>query len=364
MILRAAMTVGVCSIATLASAQQFLAPPIPPSSPNRSLVTWTPGDAQCGGVPIAVGPLVRRPLNNLGWLPQDNLKPLTFRFSLDDAGRPLSIERVDSDFIPFADDLGPALAASRFPGHAKAPCQITYSPKAVPLAEASAGDLISYTVSPIGGALPKEGWDRIRPAGDCVKPPMAAPLLSAFPDFARLPGTPGVLGWTLVGYDIDRQGKTANVHVVSSNGNPALEQASIKAMRGWKFAGGPRTGCLYPYRRYAVTLAAPTPPEEDAFRPADATCSDPRNWTRPLALQFPENYRRRMIEGWAIVRYDVAPWGAVGNLKVLASQPSEDFGKQAAMMLRNAALPASSRGMTGCVDRVRYVLDPNMPPTD
>jgi hypothetical protein len=363
MILRAALIIGMCSTAALASAQQFLPPPIPPTNPNRALVTWTPGDAQCGGVPIAIGPLVRRPLNSLGWSPQDNLKPVTFRFTIDDTGRPLSIARVGSDYIPFADDLGPALAASRFPSRAREACQITYSPKAVPLAEAPVGDLVSYTISPIGGMLPKEGWDRIRPAGDCMKPPMPAPLFSAFPDFARLPGTPGVLGWTLVGYDIDGRGKAANVHVVSGNGNPALEQASVKAMRDWKFAGGPRTGCLYPYHRNAVTLAAPTPPEEETFRPVDATCTEPRNWTRPLALQFPDNYRRRMIEGWAIVRYDVAPWGAVGNVKVLASQPSEDFGKQATMMLQGATLPAS-RGMTGCIDRVRYVLDPNRPPTD
>ena len=192
---------------------------------------------------------------------------------------------------------------------------------------------------------------------------MAAPLLSAFPDFSRIAGTPGVKEWTLVGYDIDRAGKPTNVHVAGSNGDPALEKEAVAAMRRWKFTGGARTGCAYPYHRNPVTLAPPAIPDEAPFRPAGATCEEPRNWTRPLALQFPENYRRRMIEGWAIVRYDVAPWGAVGNVKVLESQPSEDFGKQATIMLQNAALPPS-RGMTGCVDRVRYVFDPMASPTD
>ena len=100
-----------------------------------------------------------------------------------------------------------------------------------------------------------------------------------------------------------------------------------------------------------------------SLRPADADCEGVGDWTH-LGLQtFPEPFRKRSIEGWAIVRYDVAPWGAVGNVKVLESQPSEDFGKQATIMLQNAALPPS-RGMTGCVDRVRYVFDPMASPTD
>lgn len=363
MILRAATILSVCSMTAMASAQGS-APPVPPAAPGRMLVIWSPGDAQCGGTPIALGQQVRRPLNSLSWSTETNVRPLTFRFAIDAAGRPLSIARVGSDFVPYSDDLGPALAASRFATGAQESCRITYTPRTTALAQAPVGDLVSYTISPIAGALPKQGWERIRPAGDCMKPPMAAPLLSAFPDFSRIAGTPGVKEWALVGYDIDRGGRPANVHIAGSNGDPALEKQAVAAMRRWKFASGPRTGCAYPYHRNPVTLAAPAIPEETPFRPADATCDEPRNWTRPLSLQFPENYRRRMIEGWAIVRYDVAPWGAVGNVKVLVSQPSEDFGKQAAIMLQNAALPASSRGMTGCVDRVRYVLDPTASPTD
>jgi TonB family protein len=363
MILRAATFLGLCSTAALAFAGD-LPPPPEPNGLGRVLVTWSASEAQCGGAPIAIGPLVRRPLNNLAWSTQPNLKPLTYRFEVDAAGRPLSIERIGSDFVPYSDDLAPALAASQFAGGAKASCQITYTPKTMSLAEAPIGDLISYTISPIGGALPREGWARIKPAGDCAKAGLVAPLLSAFPDYARIPGTPGIHEWALVGYDIDRQGKPTKVHIISSNGNAALAKASAKAMQGWKFADGPRTGCIYAYRRNPLTLAAPPAPEEAPFHPADATCEEPHKWTRPLSLQFPENYRRRMIEGWAVVRYDVAPWGAVGNLKVLASQPSEDFGKQAVIMLQNAAMPASSRGMTGCVDRVRYVLDHNAPPAE
>lgn len=363
MILRAATILGLCSMAALASAQG-LPPAIQPSALGRMLVTWSPGEAQCGGVPIALGPSVRRPFNNLAWPAQTDLKPTAYRFAIDAAGRPLSIERIGSDFVPYSDDLGPALAASQFAGGARESCQITYTPKVMTFADAPVGDLISYTISPIGGALPREGWERIRPVGDCTKPPIAATLLSAFPNYAQIAGTPGIHEGTLIGYDIDRQGKPTNVHIIGSNGNAALATASVKAMQGWKFAGGPRTGCSYAYRRPPLTLAAPPAPEEAPFHPADATCEEPRKWTRPLSLQFPENYRRRMIEGWAIVRYDVAPWGAVGNLEVLVSQPSEDFGKQAVIMLQNAALPASPRGMTGCVDRVRYVLEHNAPPAE
>lgn len=59
--------------------------------------------------------------------------------------------------------------------------------------------------------------------------------------------------------------------------------------------------------------------------------------------------------------YDVAPWGEIGNVKVLAAQPSEDFGGQAVRMMQNAEVKTSGRGMTGCVDRVRFAMDSPRP---
>ena len=34
----------------------------------------------------------------------------------------------------------------------------------------------------------------------------------------------------------------------------------------------------------------------------------------------------RAIEGWAVIAFDVAPWGGTGNVRVVASEPAADFG--------------------------------------
>ena len=71
---------------------------------------------------------------------------------------------------------------------------------------------------------------------------------------------------------------------------------------------------------------------------------------------------RRRIEGWAVVRYDAAPWGEIGNVTVLAAQPSADFGTQAQVVLRSAKVAPSESGFTGCVERVRFVMPPESGP--
>jgi TonB family protein len=73
-------------------------------------------------------------------------------------------------------------------------------------------------------------------------------------------------------------------------------------------------------------------------------------------LRFPEPYRRRAIEGWAVVTYDVAPWGEINNIQVKASQPSADFGAQAVTVLRSARVKPGP-GAVGCVERVRFVME-------
>ena len=73
-------------------------------------------------------------------------------------------------------------------------------------------------------------------------------------------------------------------------------------------------------------------------------------------MNFPEPFRRRPFEGWAVVRYDVAPWGATGNIEVLASEPAAAFGEQAKRVIASATKAPLSSGMAGCVDRVLFRL--------
>ncbi|WP_445193808.1 energy transducer TonB [Sphingomonas sp. Tas61C01] len=335
------------------------APPI--VADQRQMLTWQPTILRCEGRPITATPM-RRPLNALVWSGFQT-KPVSFAFSIDASGRTLGIRRQRDNGAGLAEDLGPALAATRFP--AKAPrgdCTIVYAPQMTSMAETPIAELISYSLAPEMGALPWAGWERIAGTGDCRDEPRPQALLQAYPDFRTLPGTPGARDWSMVRYDLDAKGRPTAVGTLTGTGNAALDAAAVTAIRASRYTSGARTGCQYPYWRAPLVLAPPPMPPEAAFRPTSATCPAGRDWTTPPVLTFPEAYRRRSIEGWAIVTYDLAPWGEPGNIHAVAAEPSADFGTQAEAVVRGARLPASDRGATGCVDRVIFKIGPRPGP--
>ena len=284
--------------------------------------------------------------------------PVSFAFDIDASGRPLAIRKGDAA-TPYgiADDLGPALAATRFrPGQPKKGCAIVFSPELMPIDDAPLSALMAYTANPVSGPLPPEAWKRIFATGTCKGDSVAGLRNRAFPNFRAIPAEPGVRDWSMVGYDVGQSGASINVETLASSGNAALDEASRAATTETRYWSGAFTGCRFSYWRSAGTLPAPPAPEEDAFRPAGATCPERREWATPPVLRFPEPYRRRAIEGWAVVTYDVAPWGEINNIQVKASQPSADFGAQAVTVLRSARVKPGP-GAVGCVERVRFVME-------
>lgn len=374
------MSNPVIFVAATALALGQAAPSMPPAPPAPSLpppivegpgnivlpstmLRWMPGAVQCADGPVAADP-IRRPGNTLRYtqIPAP-LQPATLRFRITADGRPLSIEPATESQLYRPDDLMPALAASRFPARARTDCSVTYTPVQTPLAEVPVADLVSYTMNPRSGRLPRIGWDRIRPAGTCADAPRPAALVRVMPDFPKVAGTPGVRDWSLIAYDTDARGKPVNVRAVDGTSNRALDAAAIRAMRASRFSGGARTGCIYPYWRAPDTLPAPPVPAGMGAPPP--TCPDGRDWAKAPTLTFPEPYGRRRIEGWAVVRYDVAPWGEIGNPTVVAAEPTAEFGQQAVRILRGARLKPSAQGQSGCIDRVRFVMAPtDTPPAD
>jgi TonB family protein len=347
--------VGV-AVPLSAALAQALPSPLP-QPPSWRLLAWMPGEVRCGGAPVPATS-VRRPWTAIGW---GNEKPpgapLVHRFRIDADGRALSIRRASGGYSPGAEDVAPSLAVSRFPaGELRSDCTIAYSLRATAPQDAPVEDLISYSLTPLSGKLPPEGWARIRPAtSPCLVEPRPRPLIMAFPDYGKLPGKPGVKDWSMVEYDLDRRGRPVHVRTGASTGNTALNAAAVKAMRASRYTGGARTGCFYPYARAATTLAAPPSAEEDAPRPS-STCPQRGDWAAPPRLRYPKAYQRRSVEGWATVAFDVAPWGELGNLRVLVSEPTAEFGEAALQVLRAARKPASSVGRTGCVERVVFKM--------
>ena len=321
------------------------------------MLAWLPGEVRCGGTVVAAMPM-RRPLNSLAWKTNAELSPLTYGFDIDSTGRTIGIRRIESEGrTSGSEDIAPSLAATRFaPGAAYSNCTITYVPRQTGMNETPITDLMSYTMTPLSGALPQEGWARITSQGDCAGRPPPALRIRAFPNFRALQATAGVKDWSMVGYDIDASGRTRNVQLVSGTRNIALDEAAKEAVADTRFYDGPRTGCRYPYWRTPATLAAPPAPDQADFRPLGATCPKSREWVVRPTLRFPEPYRRRVIEGWAIITYDVAPWGEIGNIEVAASQPTEDFGTQAVAVVRNAKL-ATTQGLVGCVEYVKFKMN-------
>ncbi|WP_446655037.1 energy transducer TonB [Blastomonas sp.] len=330
-----------------------------PAPAVASLLSWTPGDVNCGGK-AASAVRIERPWLQRVYPNSAKYAPVSFAFDIDASGRPLAIRKGNAA-TPFgvADDLGPALAATRFrPGQAKTGCTIVYSPELTAIDDAPLSALMAYSANQLSGPLPPEAWKRIFATGTCKGDAAAGLRSRAFPNFRAIPAEPGVRDWSMVGYDVGQVGASINIETLASSGNAALDEASRAATAETRYWSGAFTGCRFSYWRSAGTLPAPPAPQEDAFRPAGATCPERRDWATPPVLRFPEPYRRRSIEGWAVVTYDVAPWGEINNIQVKASQPSEDFGTQAVAVLRSARVEAGP-GAVGCVERVRFVMEPD-----
>lgn len=166
------------------------APPVNAPALSQQMVAWRPGEIRCDGQAITDATM-RRPDLALAVTDPQRVRSIAYRFAVDDTGRPHSITREGDAFVPFAQDIGPALAASRFPAGAKrAACKVRYTPQFGPLARAPIADLAAYSIFPAGPKLPKAGWDRLGAVGNCRDRPRPAPLLRAFPDFSKVAATP------------------------------------------------------------------------------------------------------------------------------------------------------------------------------
>lgn len=326
--------------------------------PERNLMSWQPGEIRCGGAPVTPVSLVR-PLTSLTWESQNRVMSLTYAFAIDPDGRTTGIRKVEKYArADGSEDIAPSLAASRFAvGSGHPDCTIVYTPRQMSLKEAPVEDLTAYSVNAISGRLPQYAWERIYSGSDCQDERALGLKNRAFPNFQDVPATPGVRLWSMVGYDITKDGVTSNIRTVAGSGNARLDVASRRAVEDTRYYAGERKGCRYPYWRNPATLAAPPAPEESEFRPAGATCPARLDWVVRPNPRFPEPYRRRAIDGWAIVTYDVAPWGEIANIRVAASQPTEDFGDQAMLILRSTKV-AANQGFVGCTERVKFAMSP------
>ena len=278
---------------------------------------------------------------------------VTIRFALDAEGRPRDITAANPPRVRlWMRDFMPSLRASRFQVDGpKTGCTISYTPVMQSIAEAPLEELALLGVAQ-RLRMGKEVWERLSP-GDCHETPRLAPLSRSYPDFRKLTRSEGTRNWTFVTYDIDPDGVPVNVATALTSGYDALDAEARAAVAAGRYAGGPRKGCLQAWWTGAETIPAPPiPPASEAQ--GNPACEIKDRWVKEPRLVFPPSYQQRAIEGWAILRYDVAPWGEIGAVEVVEAQPSSEFGEAAINVIRNARFKPLESGLAGCIDRVIF----------
>lgn len=343
-----------------ALAQAAPPPPIVISA-QSAMTTWlTTREAtlQCDGQPIQA--LYAEPLapQVTAAAPDAGLQPSTqaLRFSINAEGRPRSIRPAPAASPRFlqTDESQAALAAYRFaPGQARADCAMTIRLTPRPLAEASREQLaFAYAVD---GARPAAIVQRLaREGDDCRERPHPAVAVYPSRDAGRPPA--GGRAWSVTRWNVGRDGRTSDVETLASSGHDAFDAEARRVVIASTFQpDAPRRGCINAWTRAGETLLD-TPEPEPTDDPLKNCPAELRARFTHGRLIYPHAFQQRGIEGWAIVRYDIASWGETGAIEVLEAQPAAAFGEAARNIIRaSRATPGHVAGIR-CTDRIIFRL--------
>jgi outer membrane biosynthesis protein TonB len=348
--------------------QERAPPPVEtrrPNDPAPQLIVLRPGAVECSG--IAEEPVDRElPIPTAQQLfSAEPIRPITVAFSIDASGRPTDIREVPgARRQPWIDtsDAVPALAAWRFaPGAPRTRCTMTYTVNHLHAPDVRIEDAYRAFAFRRGNSPAMAPFYRLTiPAGSDCFHPFPAYRMRAYPPYDTLDQRPGTVSYAMVGYDVDRHGRTRRVRLLGGDRETPLARTALTAIRKTRFAPAAHHGCVLPFRLYPrVPLAAPPAPPVGQYRAADAECEGvPKGWASMPPLVFPPGFTRRSIEGWAIIRFDVAPWGATGDVSVAAAEPAAAFGETAKSIVARATKAPSKRGFSGCVEMVKFKMRP------
>lgn len=314
----------------------------PPAAAGTETMLLDPRpEVRCGNVAVA-------PVRAFDLPPQAGAahapggQPVSIRFTLDSEGRALNITGGDAA-------AQAALAGLRFPAEARSGCvlEISYAP--VPLDQAPL-DLLAryYAVTRTSGRVRQAVQAKLAsPGRDCR--PLRAPKTVSHPDFRIGATPPGGQDWTVVRWNIDAQGRSTGVETLASSGDAAFDAEARRAIAETVVREGEAvTGCVYNVFRRGAALPAP----ERAPAPDDRLAACPEAAARrfrPGPDAYPEPFRRRGVEGWALVRFDLASWGQVGAVHVLEAQPASAFGDAARTMVARGRAEPGFDGAVRCV---------------
>jgi len=302
---------------------------------------------------------------------------VVLQFAVDETGRTRDIRPVSTrESHPSGEILVPgvassdpeqaALAAWRFSGGPRSDCRLTIRYTTKPIVEASKSDLLRYfAVTRTRGPIRDAVAARLAgPDANCGGDRRGGrrPRTVSYPDnkIGQRP-PPGGRSWTVLRWDVDAEGRATNVETLGSSGDAAFDAETRRAVSDTVVEGGaPLKGCVYNFYRGGERLPAPALPEreDDPLQNCPAEVRT-RFQARGAPESFPVAFRERGIEGWALVRFDLATWGQVGNVEVIDAQPAAAFGDSGRRTVQaGRAEPSNSHGVR-CVVPVRYVLPTN-----
>ncbi len=283
-------------------------------------------------------------------------------FEIDETGRPLGIRAAPADSNGATDGLAPtmletthaAFAGWRFPPGQRSGCRLTIRYTPTPIGRAEPPLLARfYGVTRTSGPAREAVEARLRgPDRDCDRGRRA--ITAGYPDYNAGRPRPRVQDWTVIQWSVDAEGRPFDVVTLDSSGDPGFDAEGRRVTETLRLEPGPvATGCLYNWFRRGDPLPAPSRPAP----PPDALAACPRavlDQYRPGETGSPvAQFRARGIEGWALVRFDIAPWGEVGSVEVIDAQPAAAFGEAARRIV------AGGRGSPGpgavrCIQPVEF----------
>ncbi len=347
------------------------APPVPFATQRTEVVAFTASDVTCSGEPIVAANIVRpftAVATRYGPAVTESPSP-TYRFSfvIDAQGRARTIRRDRTEspgWYVDTSDLAPALVASSFPtGMPQAKCSVSFKVSVTPIEKASMPDLYELASRPDSIGFAPALFERVRPAdSNCPREPGQYRRLN-LPAFEKLSQPARRPSWVFLAFDVNAAGEPGNVQTLGTSGDTGLERAGREALLANRYEPGAGFhGCTYHfYHNGSANLAAPVPVPDTPLDTGDqpGCIVDPKSIPGLLdGSAYPRAFWRRGIEGAAVIGYDTAPWGAVGNVRVLGSEPDEAFGDTARNALSNARVVESDSGRRGCVQRVKFKLPP------
>jgi TonB family protein len=284
-----------------------------------------------------------------------------FTFAISAAGRPASIRPAPSASRPGVIIVGPApdaeiqasLASWRFAPEARKDCRLALEKPQIAAADASEPLLArALALAPQAARRPALRAALMRPGDTCLSGTRARTRVH--PDLRSEP-PPGGRSWAAVRYSLDPEGRTYDVSVLDASSEAAGEALRDSMTASTYAPGRPLTGCVTVVSLYGEPLGF-FPPLDPDLETANRCGPETADRMTLGELDYPDAMLSRGVEGWAVIRFDLASWGRVGGIEVLASEPAASFGAAAQQIFRNARVTPAFEQAAGCVQRVVFRL--------